>query len=211
MNNKLIIVGAGDVGKFIAYNINNFGLVFNIEGFVDDDKNKIGTTIAGYKVLGNIDSLNGYSGKGYSLALGIAFPGIKKKVLSRFENLDFSYPSLISKHAWVSENVKIGIGVILYPGVSINYESNIGDFVVMNMNCAIGHNSTIGRYSALAPGVNFGGFTNIGEAVDMGIGSSTIQKIKVGNNSIIGGETMLINDVPDGVTVVGVPGKIKSK
>jgi acyl-[acyl carrier protein]--UDP-N-acetylglucosamine O-acyltransferase len=83
----------------------------------------------------------------------------------------------------------------------------IGDFVVMNMNCAIGHNCSIGQYSSFFPGVNLGGFTIIEDAVEMGIGASTKQFIKVGNNAIVGGNAMLVKNVSPNTTVVGVPAK----
>ena len=78
--NNLIIIGAGSVGKFIAYNIADFKSEFSIIGFVDDDNTKQGQIIAGYPVLGNLDLLNEYSGKGYALVVGIAFPKIKYKL-----------------------------------------------------------------------------------------------------------------------------------
>jgi acyl-[acyl carrier protein]--UDP-N-acetylglucosamine O-acyltransferase len=83
----------------------------------------------------------------------------------------------------------------------------IGDFVVMNMNCAIGHNCSIGQYSSFSPGVNLGGFTIVEDAVEMGIGASTKQFIKVGNNAIVGGNAMLVKNVSPNTTVVGVPAK----
>lgn len=75
---KLIIVGAGSVGKFIAYNINSFGQNFEIIGFLDDDTTKHNKIIAGFTVLGSLDKLPDFSGKGIALVLGIAFPKVKK-------------------------------------------------------------------------------------------------------------------------------------
>jgi sugar O-acyltransferase (sialic acid O-acetyltransferase NeuD family) len=204
---KLIIAGAGDVGKYIAYNVDSIIGDYEIAFFLDDNAAKINTVVAGYEVKGPLSDLNLYSGKGFHLAIGIAFPSVKQMVIERYQHLEFSYPPLISKHSWLSNSVKIGQGSIIYPGVSINYEGIIGDFVVINMNCALGHNATIGNYSALAPGVNFGGFTTVGNTVDMGIGSTTIQKVTIGDNAVIGGQTMLIKDVPPGSRVVGVPGR----
>ena len=206
---KLIIIGAGSVGKFIAYSIADFQSEFSIVGFVDDDTTKLGQIIAGYPVLGSLDLLKEYSGKGYAVVVGIAFPRVKYKILERITNLDFAFPSFISKKAWLSKEVTVGMGSILYPGVSINYETTIGDFVVMNMNCAIGHNCVIKSYSSLAPGGNLGGFTVLHESVDFGIGAATKQNVVVYENAIIGGQAMLTSNVNAGEIIVGVPGKVK--
>ena len=140
MKQKLIIVGAGSVGKFIAYNIDQFTVSYEILGFLDDDLSKHDTTIAGYQVIGTVDSLNEFSDKGYASVWGIAFPKIKKKLFDKYQNLVFDFPSFISKSAWISQSVTICAGCIIYPVTSINYECEIGDFLVININCSLVHN-----------------------------------------------------------------------
>jgi len=206
MQRNLIIIGAGNVGGFLAYNQNLFAEQFNIIGFLDDDASKHGKEIYGIKVLGNTEHLFTMD-KNTAVAIGIGFPKAKRKVFEKIKDNGNDFPSFIAGKAWVSNNVAVGKGVILYPGVSINYQTVVEDFVIMNMNCAIGHDCTIGKFSALAPGVNLGGFTILEEAVDMGIGAATKQNIIVGRDAVIGGQTMLIRNVEPGVKVAGVPGK----
>jgi FlaA1/EpsC-like NDP-sugar epimerase len=55
---RVIIIGAGDAGEKILREIKTHKeLNYNVVGFLDDDKNKIGKTIHGVKVLGPISSL----------------------------------------------------------------------------------------------------------------------------------------------------------
>lgn len=201
----LVIIGAGNVGGFIAYNPNLFDQQYNILGFVDDDPGKLGKGFYGYQVLGDVNHVLAFS-RNTALVIGIASPRIKKKIHHKLRGEGFSYPSFVANNAWLSNKVNVGQGVIIYPGVSINYETKVGEFVIMNMNCAIGHNCEIGNYCALAPGVNLAGFTRIAEAVDIGIGVSTRQNIVVGDEAIIGGQTMLVKNVLPGSTIIGVPG-----
>lgn len=204
---KLIIIGAGNVGGYLAYNISDFP-EFEIIGFLDDDVSKHGKEYYGYKVLNDIDHIQEFIlYEPIYIALCIHSPKIKRNILERVKNLNVLFPNFISPRAWVSHGVKIGAGVILYPGVSINYECELGDFIIMNMNCAIGHNVKIESFCSLAPGVNLGGFTYIEEGVDFGIGACTKQNIKVGSFSIVGGQCMLIKNVSPSMIVAGVPGK----
>ncbi|GAB3203729.1 sugar O-acyltransferase (sialic acid O-acetyltransferase NeuD family) [Pontibacter aydingkolensis] len=207
MKSPLLIIGAGNVGGFLAYNIEEFETDFEVLGFLDDNPNKIGEVLYGHKVLGPVADIRNYENKGIAVAIGIANPKIKKNIAGSLLASSFTFPSFISKHAWLSKHVTVGRGVILYPGVSINYETLLGDFVIMNMNCAIGHNCSIADYSTLAPGVNLAGFTFIEESVDIGIGVSTRQNVRIGNNSKVGGQTMIIHNVQPNSVVVGVPGK----
>ncbi len=202
MKKDLTIIGAGNVGGFLVLNQNLFEENFNIIGFLDDDKKKIGKSFWGIPVLGKIDEINDF--KGTSIALGIANPLVKRKLLDKLGD-GFNFPNFISNNSWISNKVNLGKGVIIYPGVSINHESEIDDFVVINMNCAIGHNSTIKKCCSLAPGVNFAGFTFVEPYVEIGIGVSTIQQVRIGEGAVIGGQSMLINNVEKYSTYVGVP------
>jgi sugar O-acyltransferase (sialic acid O-acetyltransferase NeuD family) len=203
---NLIIIGAGNVGGFIAYNPGLFSEQYNLLGFLDDDVNKTGKTFYGHKVLGNVEQLFSFSEKP-AIVIGIAAPKIKKVIHEKLKDKGFSFPSFISKNAWLSNQVSVGEGVIIYPGVAVNYETVVEDFVIINMNCAIGHNCHIAKYCALAPGVNLAGFTKMEECVDVGIGVSTRQNIFIGANTIIGGQSMLIKDVLTGTKVAGIPAK----
>jgi len=205
---KLIIIGAGSVGGFIANNLEQFDEEYKIIGFLDDDSQKINQIIYGYQLLGPIRFITEYYDSEMMIAMGIAFPKTKKSILNSIDIRKLKFPKLVSKRAWLSPNVKVGAGAIIYPGVSINYNSEVGDFVVVNMNCAIGHDCKIDRFTSLAPGVNFGGNTSVGEACDIGIGVCTKQGISIGSNSVIGGQTMVINDISENSKVVGVPGKV---
>ena len=207
---NLIIIGAGNVGGFLVYNQNLFAEKYNLLGFLDDDASKLGKEFYGLKVIGNTEHLFSMD-KNIAVVIGIGFPKAKRKVFEKIKDNGNEFPSFVASNAWLSNSVSVGKGVILYPGVSINYETVVEDFVIMNMNCAIGHNCHIAQFAALAPGVNLAGFTKLEEAVDMGIGSATKQNIIVGKDAVIGGQTMLIKNVEPGTKVVGVPGKVISK
>lgn len=200
----LIIIGAGNVGGFLALNQELFDNQYHIIGFLDDDTNKIGKEFWKIPVLGKIEDINKFND--VSVIIGVSNPKIKKNILKKIGD-DFHFPNFISKNAWISNKVTIGKGVIIYPNVSINHETVIEDFVIINMNCAIGHDNTIKKCASLAPGVNFGGFTSVEAYVDIGIGACTVQQIKIGEGAIIGGQTMLLKDVEPYTTYVGVPGK----
>lgn len=205
---KLLIIGAGNVGGYIAFNSNEFA-DFEPIGFLDDNPDKHGKEFYGLQVLGPVSDIDKFipEHEPLQVAIGIANPAIKQKIAKSLEGKNIIFPSFIPRHTWLSQKVIVGQGVILYPGVSINYETVLEDFVIMNMNCAIGHNCHISAYSTLAPGVNLGGFTHVGVATDIGIGTSTRQSTKIGSGVTVGGQSMIAKDVPDNVKVKGIPAK----
>lgn len=205
---KLIVIGAGNVGGYLSYNIAEMGS-YEILGFLDDDIRKHHTIQYGHKVLGGINLLEQFAKyENLNVVVGISSPEAKFRMVQRIEkNNQIKFPNLIAKNVWLSRNIELGYGVILYPGVSINYETKIENFVIMNMNCAIGHNCIIEQYSTLAPGVNLAGFTHLEQKVELGIGVSTKQNIQIGHSAIIGGQSMVIKNVDPHSVIVGVPGK----
>ncbi|MEX0967267.1 MAG: NeuD/PglB/VioB family sugar acetyltransferase [Bacteroidia bacterium] len=202
----LIIIGAGYIAGFLVNNQELFNEKYNIIGFLDDDPKKTGKKYWDIPVLGSIDDLANYNG--VSVVIGIAAPKIKVQILKRINVADYHFPNFVSRNVWISNDVQIGKGNIIYPGVSINHGSRIADFCVINMNCALGHDAKLGDYCALSPGVNLGGVTVMGKGVFMGIGATTNHFLTIGDFAIIGGQAMIIENIPEGVTVVGVPGKI---
>lgn len=205
---KLFIVGCGNVGGFVAYNFHNFNKEeFEIQGFLDDDRKKHGKKIFGYDVIGGIEIL-GDERNDVAVVIGIADPAMKKSVRERISSPHVTFPSLISKDAWISNEVTIGDGSVIYPGVTIDYHVDIGNFVLVNKNCSLGHDSRLSDFSTLAPGVCLAGFTHLEPCVNVGINAATKQHVRIGKGAIIGGMSMVIKDIPEGVTVIGVPARI---
>ena len=208
MKQKLLIIGAGNIGGFISYNINSFGN-YELLGFLDDDVKKIGTEIYGAKVLGNVASIDEHIlAYGIAVVIGIANPSTKRRIADSLEHKKLFFPNFIGENVWMSENTTLGKGLIIYPGTSINYGASIEDFSIINMNCAIGHNCQIGKFSTLASGVNLGGFTNVGQETDIGIGATTIQGVKIGNNVEVCGQTMVVKSINSREVVGGNPARV---
>ena len=208
MNKQLFIIGAGSVGGHIALNLEEYGLLeYNSIAFLDDNPKKHSQTAFGFPVLGNVNQISTIE-KEIDIVIGIAFPTQKIPIVEKLtQNVNITFLKLIARSAWISKSVEVGQGSIIYPGTSINYSCKIGSFVVLNMNCAIGHDCKIGDYTSLAPGVNLSGHTRIGKYVDVGIGASTIQDIIIGDNCVIGGQSMIISNIPSDSKIVGVPGR----
>lgn len=201
----LYIVGAGGVGRHILENRKDYSLSYREIFFIDDNKELEGCIINHCKVIGDLHYLKQVSATA-DVVLGLSNPQQKLKILSELEGIkNFNYPSLISSCAWISPDVVIGIGTIIYPNSSINTGSTIGDFVHVNMNCAIGHDCEIGKATFLAPRVSLGGWTIIGKSSFMGIGSSTLPNVRLAETSIVGASCLVNRSYEYPVKLLGIP------
>jgi serine O-acetyltransferase len=80
---------------------------------------------------------------------------------------------------------------------------HISQYAVIGKNCDMGHRVTIGVSAMGRQGAPW-----LGDDVYVGTGATLIGKIRVGSGARIAANTLVIDDVPDGATVIGVPGRI---
>ncbi|MBN3926986.1 hypothetical protein [Nostoc sp. NMS4] len=74
--------------------------------------------------------------------------------------------------------------------------------VVIHPDASIGPNCLILQQVTIVGGVKIGGH------VDIGAGAKIIRPVRIGNQAKIGANAVVICDVPDGATAVGIPAKI---
>jgi serine O-acetyltransferase len=106
-------------------------------------------------------------------------------------------------------------GIEIHPGAKIGRRF----FIDHGSGVVIGETSKIGDDVLLYQGVVLGGTSmkkekrhpTLGNCVEMGSGSIALGAIKIGNGARIGAGSVVIRDVPPGVTVVGIPGRVVVK
>lgn len=84
------------------------------------------------------------------------------------------------------------------------WELLFGETASIGNDCTIYHNSTLG-----GTGKNkYKRHPDLGNNVMVGSGSKILGPIKIGDNVKIGANAVVLTDVPDGKTVIGIPGKV---
>lgn len=206
----IAIFGVGGFGREVLAlikDINHVEPQWNIVGFFDDGYEK-GLVINGYPTLGGVEDLNKWE-TNIAIAISIGSPVIKKKILDNIHNPKVSYPTLIHPSVWIGDKkyVEIGNGGIFCAGVMITTNIVIKGFVILNLQCTVGHDTVINDYAAFMPSVNISGEVSIGEGVYVGTGAKIINQLEIGDYTVVGAGAVVSKSLPAHCTAVGVPAK----
>ena len=106
-------------------------------------------------------------------------------------------------------------GIEIHPGATIGNRF----FIDHGMGVVIGETTIIGDDVLIYQGVTLGGtgkehgkrHPTINNNVTIGAGAKILGNITIGENSQIGAQSVVVNDVPEYSTVVGIPGRIVKK
>jgi serine O-acetyltransferase len=112
----------------------------------------------------------------------------------------------------LSQFARFVTGIEIHPGAAIGS----GLFIDHGMGVVIGETTEIGDNVTLFQGVTLGGtgkqrgkrHPTLGSNVVVGAGAKVLGPITVGDYVKIGANSVVLQDVPDHSTVVGIPGRI---
>jgi len=210
----IAIVGAGGFGREVLLTLldcNKQLKMYNILGFVDDDKSLEGKSINKIPVLGGLNWLISNNSKNLKCVIAIGDGKLRKEISQKLEKKGIEFATIMHPSVVCSEFVEIGKGTIIQAGSIITPDTKIGDHVHINMDCSIAHDCVLEDFVTVTPGVHINGFVTIGTGVYIGTGAVTKDRIKIGKWSVIGAGTVIIRDVSEFSMYVGVPGKLKKK
>ena len=151
------------------------------------------------------------------LSIILTYPGVKAVFFHQISN--FFYKAgfdLIARI--ISQTIRFFTGIEIHPGAKIG--KNL--FIDHGMGVVIGETSEIGDNVTIYHNVTLGGGSpsidserqrhekrhpTIGNDVVIGSGAQIIGPIKVGNNSRIAANAVVVKDVPENATMVGIPAR----
>ena len=204
MRKKVVIIGAGGHAKVIADIIEKSG--DEIVGFLDDNK-EIGTTIINeYKVIGDLNNRFTMAVTKENLEFIIAIGDNKKREeISHSPNLKFY--TAIHPSAQIGLDVEIQEGTVIMANACINSSAKIGKHCIINTGAIIEHDNIIEDFVHISPNVELGGTVKIGESTHVGIGSIVKNNITICKNCTIGAGAVVVKNIIEEGTYVGVPAR----
>ena len=204
----LYIIGAGGFGKEVAWlveRINETRKTWNIKGFIDDNKAD-GDSRSGYSILGDVQFLKEIAEHCEVYAVcAIGTAQVKKQAIERLKDSKVRFATVVDPSVIIGNRAKIGEGTIVCANTVLAVDSSIGNHVIINIACVIGHDDVIEDFVTVHPSVNVSGNVTVGNTSELGTGTRIIQGRTIAPNTIVGAGAVVIKNITESGTYVGVP------
>lgn len=208
---RLVLIGAGGFGREVASiveAINRSIPTYELLGFLDDgEQYRSGDMINGYPWLGTKEwaKTNNDDSIYYTCTVGNSC--IRATIQKELSGNGKKFETIIDRTAVVTRLANLGSGCVLYPGVIVSVNCEIGDGVVLNTRTNIGHDVRVGSYTTISPNTSISGECIIGEEVSIGGHTFIIPGRKIGNKATVAAGSIVFTNVKAGTTVIGNPAK----
>jgi len=214
MIKRVVGIGAGGHAKVVLEILRN-NPDYEMTGMLDRNKELWGKTFLGISVLGGDTLLEELFNQGMDHAfIGVGTAGNTKSRQNLYhlaKAIGFQFVSVIHPKAIIYPTAKIGEGVVITAGATINSGAQIGNNVIINTGSVIEHDCMIGDHAHIATSAALAGGVTVGLGSHVGVGACVRQGVQIGRNAIVGAGAVVVHDVPDEVVVAGNPARILKK
>lgn len=195
---KLVIIGASGHGKVVADIAIKNG--YNEIIFLDDDESIY--ECGGYPIVGKSSEAGTIDA---DVIIGIGNAGVRKRIQESIP--DEKMATLIHPDAVVADDVVIGAGTVVMAGAVINPGARIGKGCIINTCSSVDHDCEVGDYVHIAVGSHLCGTVFVGSGTWIGAGAIVSNNVSICPNCMIGAGAVVIKEIKESGTYVGVPAK----
>ena len=201
---ELVIIGAGGHGRVIADIAQKLG-VYKTISFLDDGDAK---ETMGLPIIGRSSDVEKYTNTA-DIFVAIGNSAVRGEFIERLLAMGANVPTLIHPSAIIGACVEIGAGTAIMAGTVINPCSKLGKGCIVNTSSSIDHDCMIGDYVHIAVGAHLAGAVSVGKKTWIGAGATVRNNVDICSNCMIGAGAVVIKDITESGTYIGVPAKKK--
>jgi UDP-perosamine 4-acetyltransferase len=204
----VVIIGAGGHGRVVLDILNAVG-GHRVVGFLDADLSLRGTSMNGVPVLGPVNLLSKlWQQKARHGIVAIGDNRTRRRYGDLLREQGFDLINAIHPSAVVSATAKLGVNVVVAAQAAVCADAQVESFAIVNTGAIVDHECRIAAGVHVTPGVKLAGRVTVGEDAFIGLGANVVQCLSIGAGATVGAGAVVLKDVPDGVTVVGVPARV---
>lgn len=187
------------------------GKPVRVRGFLDDNPALLGTSVAGYPVLGSIAEAVKFEATGFICGIGSPRSYQRKPAIIAAAGIPAEqWVTIVHPTAAVSPHARLGRGTAVLSGAAVGAHAEVGDHVIVLQNSVISHDAVVGDYTAIATSVSISGLVRIGPNAYLGSNCTIREGLRIGARALVGMGAVVTRDVAVESVVVGNPARPKS-
>jgi sugar O-acyltransferase (sialic acid O-acetyltransferase NeuD family) len=121
---------------------------------------------------------------------------------------DARFPALVHRSASVSPYAALGPGTVVMQNASVGAAARVGAFCIVNTAASIDHETVMEDFASIAPGAVTGGRVTIRLRSAVSIGAVVKHGVVIGPDSVLGANSYLHADLPEGRVAYGSPARV---
>jgi len=205
----LYLCGAGNPeGVRLALTINEVQKRWDRMILLDDNPSKHGQSILGVEIAGPFSMLGQADPASAEVVNLVARTTSKRQsALSKIVVYGLPFASLIDPGVDMT-GVDVGKDIMVYRNALFCANATVEEGSVLFAGAIVGHGCRLGRCCVVAPGAVINARVELGDGVYIGTNASILPDLIVGAWATVGANSAVVQDVPSGATVMGVPANI---
>ncbi len=144
---------------------------------------------------------------GFVVTIGNPHAKTRLEIAQKLKQSGLTPVSAIHPSALIETNKSLGPGCQILAHAYIAVEAQVGAYCILNAGAQLDHESVLEDGVELGPGAIICGACHIGTHTWIGAGAVVKDRVRIGRNVIVGAGAVVTQDIPDGLTCVGVPAK----
>lgn len=155
-----------------------------------------------------LSSIGEYEPNGEMVLVAIGSPSARREVVERLAKQGARFGTHIHPTAIVGPRVTLGEGTIVCAYSVLTTDIVVGEQVIINLGCTIGHDSRVGDFVTFAPGCGISGYTTIESGAELGTHAVTIPGKTLCADSVLGAGAVLTKNATQQGIYVGMPAQL---
>lgn len=204
---RILVVGTGDHARVVAELLNASG--HELIGFVEPDP---GRSVESWRPTAPL--LIGLEAEGWAaehrgtgVVVAIGANDVRHRLHDRCVELGLVPVTVTHPTAILLGGASVEPGSQICAQALVGVSARVGPDVIVNTAASIDHDVVLAAHAFVGPGARLAGRVQVGEEAHIGIGAVVREGITIGRGALVAAGAVVVDDVPAGARVAGVPAR----
>jgi sugar O-acyltransferase (sialic acid O-acetyltransferase NeuD family) len=206
-DSPIVIVGAGDHGRVVLELLRARGET--VAGFIEPGPaaQEVRGGIDGLSLLGGLADPTAWMIGSLRFVVALGDNRSRRDAFERCLALGLVPASAVHPTATILGGARVEPGAMVCAGALVGLSAIVEADAIVNTAASVDHDNRIGPHATVAPGAHLAGRVTLEEGAFVGIGAAVREGRTVGAWALVAGGAMVVDDVPPGARVAGVPAR----